>query len=160
MSTTTTIESGRIAFISASWHKEIVDQARTSFAAELASGGIPADRLDYYEVPGSLEIPLQAKLLAQSGRYAIIVAAGFVIDGGIYRHDFVASAVIDGIVRVGLDTGVPVLSVVLTPHRFHEHEQHHAFFMQHFVTKGREAAHACMATLRNMDRLAALRATA
>jgi 6,7-dimethyl-8-ribityllumazine synthase len=162
MAPATTIDptTGRIAFIEARWHKDIVDEARFAFVAELEANGISESRVDVYEVPGSLEIPLQAKLLAQSGRYALIVGAGFVIDGGIYRHDFVASAVIDGIMRVQLETEVPILSVVLTPHRFHEHEPHHEFFMSHFKVKGREAAHACIATLQNMAQIGELRASA
>jgi 6,7-dimethyl-8-ribityllumazine synthase len=150
--TTVTLPQGRIAFIQAGWHAEIVEQARLSFIAELAANGVPASHVEVFDVPGSLEIPLEAKLLAQSGRYAAIVGCGFVINGGIYRHDFVASAVIDGIVRVGLETGVPVLSVVLTPLNYHEHEEHHAFFMSHFETKGREAARACLATLTNVQK--------
>ena len=148
--------TGRIAFISASWHKEIVERARLSFVAELAANGIPESRIDFFDVPGSLEIPLQAKLLARSGRYTVIVGAGLVINGGIYRHDFVASAVIDGIMRVQLETEVPILSVVLTPLNFHENGEHHAFFTAHFEVKGREAAHACLATLRNMARIGEL----
>ncbi len=147
---------GRIAFIEACWHKEIVEQARLSFLEELGRQGIAESRVDLFEVPGSLEIPLQAKLLAKTGRYAVIVAAGFVIDGGIYRHDFVASTVIDGLMRVQIETEVPILSVVLTPHHFHEHGAHHDFFFDHFKVKGREAAEACVKTLENLERVGAL----
>jgi 6,7-dimethyl-8-ribityllumazine synthase len=48
---------------------------------------------------------------------------------------------------VQLDTGVPVFSCVLTPHEFHEHDAHQRFFAEHLVAKGREVAHACLATL-------------
>lgn len=142
--------SPRIAFIQASWHSEIVGQAREAFVATLAEKhGIEAAQVDVFSVAGAYEIPLQAKLLAKSGRYAAIIGAGFVVDGGIYRHDFVAQAVIDGMMRVQLDTEVPVLSIVLTPHHFHEHATHGNFFREHFVDKGREAADACAMTLQN-----------
>ena len=143
----------RIAFIQACWHKEIVDQSRIAFLAEIAKLGIAEDQVEVFEVPGSLEIPLQAQLLAKTGRYAIIVAAGLVVNGGIYRHDFVAGTVIDALMRVMLDTEVPVLSVVLTPHNFHESEEHRAFFFDHFKVKGTEAAIACAQTLKNLERL-------
>ena len=45
-------------------------------------------------------------------------AAALIVDGGIYRHNFVAAAVVDGFMRVALDTGVPVLSISLTPRHF------------------------------------------
>lgn len=66
-----------------------------------------------------------------------------------------AAAVIDGLMRVQLDTGVPVFSAVLTPRDFHEHEEHRRFFAAHFVTKGTEVARARLATLASLQRLPA-----
>ncbi|THJ36553.1 6,7-dimethyl-8-ribityllumazine synthase [Lampropedia aestuarii] len=136
----------RIALLAASWHADIVARATGSFVESLAAQ-LPQAQCDLMHVPGVLEIPLQAKLLAQSGQYDVIVAFGLIVDGGIYRHDFVSTAVIDGLMRVQLDTLVPVLSVVLTPHHFHSSEEHHHFFYEHFVVKGREAANACAQVL-------------
>ena len=143
----------RLAFVQACWHREIVDQGRDAFVAEIGRHGMSADQIDFYEVPGSLEIPLQAKLLAQTGKYATIVAAGFVVNGGIYRHEFVAQTVIDALMRVQLDTDVPIISLVLTPQHFHEHEAHQKFFHEHFKVKGAEAAVACVQTLENIEKV-------
>ena len=143
----------RIAFIQASWHADIVVRCRDSFLAAMREAGI--DSVDLYTVPGGFEIPLQAKKLAQTGSYAAIVASAFIVDGGIYRHEFVAEAVISGMMQVQLETGVPVLSAVLTPQRFHEHQEHQRFFSEHFVVKGAEVANACLRTLENMERLQA-----
>jgi 6,7-dimethyl-8-ribityllumazine synthase len=143
----------RIAFIQASWHRDIVDEAWEAFLPEMAKAGLRQGSIDRFVLPGVFEIPLQARLLAKTGRYHAIVAAGFVVNGGIYRHDFVSAAVIDGLMRVQLDTEVPVLSCVLTPHHFHEHDEHRQFFRDHFKVKGREVAAACVATLRNMAAL-------
>jgi 6,7-dimethyl-8-ribityllumazine synthase len=145
--------SSRIAFVQSCWHKDIVDQSRDAFLAAMAEGGMPASRIDIFEVPGAFEIPLHAKLLAKSGRYQAVVAAGLVVDGGIYRHEFVASAVISGLMQVQLETEVPVLSAVLTPQHFHEHETHHAFFTRHFQVKGQEVAAACLAITKAVARL-------
>src|SRR5262245_47205699 len=143
----------RIAFIQSNWHRDIVDQCRFAFMKEMTAKGFSEWRVDVFDVPGAFEIPLQAKLLARTGRYAAIVAAGFVVDGGIYRHEFVAGTVIDALMRVQLDTEVPVISAVLTPQHFHEHATHAEFFHKHFVVKGVEAAAACWATMANMARL-------
>lgn len=142
-------ESGspRIAFVQSSWHREIVEEARQAFVAEIAELGVAESQIDFFSVTGAFEIPLHAQRLAGSGRYAAVVAAGLVVDGGIYRHEFVAEAVIGGLMRVQLDTGVPVISAVLTPHHFHEHEAHQDFFSAHFEVKGREAARACADTV-------------
>ena len=85
-------------------------------------------------------MPLLAKKLAQTGTYKAIAAAALVVDGGIYRHDFVAQAVVSGLMQAGLETGTPVLSVSLTPHHFQETDHHIEIYRSHFVTKGREAA--------------------
>jgi 6,7-dimethyl-8-ribityllumazine synthase len=135
----------RIAFIQSCWHKDIVDQCRQAFEAAMHENDGTTYELKFFEVPGAFEIPLKTKRLAASGRFAAVVAAGLVVDGGIYRHEFVADAVISGLMQVQLDTNVPVLSAVLTPHHFHEHGDHHDFFMAHFRQKGREVATACIA---------------
>ncbi len=140
----------RIAFVQSGWHEAIVDRCRHSFDDEMAELGVPRDHLDFYKVPGAFELPLHAKRLALTERYAAVVAAGLVVDGGIYRHEFVAEAVINGLMKVQLDVDVPVISAVLTPHHFHEHEQHEAFFASHLELKGREAARACVGTMRSL----------
>ena len=132
----------KIAIIRARWHADIVDQCVNSFVAHWEKLGGRASEIEIFDVPGALEIPLHAQTLAKTGRYSAILGVALVVDGGIYRHDFVAGTVVDAIVRVGLDTNVPVLSVVLTPHNFQESEAHIAFFRDHFVVKGKEAAHA------------------
>jgi 6,7-dimethyl-8-ribityllumazine synthase len=129
----------RYAFVKANWHADIVDRALDGFL-EL----IPADQVDVFDVPGAFEMPLLARDLAQTGRYAAVACAAFVVDGGIYRHDFVAQAVLDGLMRAGLETGVPVLSVSLTPHQYQETDHHTAIYRAHFVEKGREAARAAL----------------
>jgi 6,7-dimethyl-8-ribityllumazine synthase len=147
--------SRRVAFVQSSWHKDLVDQIRSTFVAESGQLGIAEPQIDFFEVTGAFEIPLHAMRLAESGAYDAIVAAGLVVDGGIYRHEFVADAVINGLMRVQLDTGVPVISAVLTPHHFHEHETHRAFFFEHLESKGAEAARACAHTIEALDRLPA-----
>lgn len=129
----------RYAFVKANWHSDIVDRALEGFC-EL----IPASQVDVFDVPGAFEMPLLARDLASTGTYAAVACAALVVDGGIYRHDFVAAAVVDGLMRASLDSGVPVLSVSLTPHHFQETEHHMAIYSEHFVTKGREAAQAAL----------------
>ena len=140
----------RVAVIQASWHKEIVDQSRKGLLAEMLVLGYQESDIDFFEVGGAFEIPLHAKLLAKTGRYAGIVGAALVVDGGIYRHDFVAQSVVSGLMQVQLETEVPVFSVSLTPHHFHAGEEHQKFFFEHFVHKGQEAARTCVDTLQKI----------
>ena len=129
----------RYAFVKAGWHADIVDQALVGFLQK-----VPKDDVDIFDVPSAFEMPLLARDLAKSGRYQAVVAAAFVVDGGIYRHDFVAQAVVSGLMQAGLEAGVPVLSVSLTPHQYQETDHHNAIYRAHFVEKGREAAEAAL----------------
>lgn len=129
----------RYAFIKANWHSEIVDRALDGFCEV-----IPADQVDVFTVPGAFEMPLLARDLANSGKYAAVAAAALVVDGGIYRHDFVAQAVVSGLMQAGLDSNVPVLSVSLTPHHFQPTEHHIGIYKDHFIEKGRQAAQAAL----------------
>ncbi|MDE0983925.1 MAG: 6,7-dimethyl-8-ribityllumazine synthase [Yoonia sp.] len=129
----------RYAFIKAAWHNQIVDRALDGFCEV-----IDPTQVDVFDVPGAFEMPLLARDLAKTGRYAAVTAAALVVDGGIYRHDFVAGAVVDGLMRAGMDSGVPVLSVSLTPHHFQDTDHHNAIYAAHFVDKGREAAQAAL----------------
>jgi 6,7-dimethyl-8-ribityllumazine synthase len=143
----------RIAFVQSSWHREVVEECRKAFLVEIEERGIEPTRIDLFEVPGSFEIPLHAQLLAKTRRYTGIVAAGLVVDGGIYRHEFVADTVIKALMDVQLRTEVPVFSAVLTPQQFHETAAHVEFFRKHFAVKGVEVAQACAHTLLSLERL-------
>src|ERR1700721_4054957 len=66
----------RVAFVQSSWHREVVEECRIAFLAEIEARHIT--NVDVFEVPGSFEIPLHAHLLAKTRRYTAIVAAGLV----------------------------------------------------------------------------------
>src|SRR6476469_7069089 len=141
----------RVAFVQACWHRDVVAEARIAFMKEAEARHLT--HVDVFEVPGSFEIPLHAQVLAKTRRYTAIVAAGLVVDGGIYRHAFVAETVIKELMAVKITTEVPVFSAVLTPQQFHESAAHFDFFRKHFATKGIEVAEACANTLLSLERL-------
>ena len=145
--------ASRVAFVQARWHADIVDQARIAFEAEMARRSQGTIAVDLFDVPGAFEIPLLARDLARRG-YDAIIGCAFVVDGGIYRHEFVAKTVVAALMQAQMETGVPVLSAVLTPHHFHESVEHRRFFHDHFQVKGREAAEACLSVLQTRARLA------
>ncbi|MBG18754.1 MAG: riboflavin synthase subunit beta [Rhizobiales bacterium] len=140
-------KSPKFAFIRARWHAEIVDKALEGFNQRLTELGVDAE-VETFDVPGAFEMPLLAKKLGGTGVYDGIAAAAFVVDGGIYRHDFVAAAVVNGLMEAQMTTGTPVFSVSLTPHHFQPKSELEAFYLDHFVGKGREAADAAVQTWR------------
>ncbi len=143
----------RIAILRANWHKDTVDQVRVGFLKELEANSVSTEGVTVIDVPGAYEIPLLAKKLAKTGNYDLIVGSALVVDGGIYRHDFVAQAVVEGMMQVQIETEVPILSVVLTPHHYHDSKEHEEFFFSHFVKKGQEAARAAIMTIKNIASL-------
>ncbi|HEY3030173.1 MAG TPA: 6,7-dimethyl-8-ribityllumazine synthase [Bradyrhizobium sp.] len=138
----------RVAFVQSAWHREVIEQCRLAFLAEIEERGIERARIDLFEVPGSFEIPLHVQLLAKTRRYTAIVAAGLVVD-----DEYIAETVIRALMDVQLRTEVPVFSAVLTPQQFHETAAHFDFFRKHFATKGVEVAEACANTLLSLERL-------
>jgi 6,7-dimethyl-8-ribityllumazine synthase len=94
---------------------ELVTRALLSGAQDgLASHGVEPEAVDVAWVPGSFEIPLTARKLAESGRYQAIVCVGAVIRGETPHFDQVANQASSGIARVALDTGVPVIFGIIT----------------------------------------------
>jgi 6,7-dimethyl-8-ribityllumazine synthase len=71
-------------------------------------------QVDYAWVPGSFEIPLVAKQLAQTGRYDAVICLGAVIKGQTPHFDYVSAEVSKGVAAAGFQTGVPVIFGVLT----------------------------------------------
>src|SRR6202047_1446905 len=138
----------RVAFVQSAWHREVIEECRLAFLAEIEARNIARAHIDLFEVPGSFEIPLHAQLLAKTRRYTAIVAAGLVVD-----DEYIAETVIRALMDVQLRTEVPIFSAVLTPQQFHETAAHFEFFRKHFATKGVEVAEACANTLLSLERL-------
>ena len=133
----------KIAVLSASWNKDIVQAAEDSFKNAMKASA-PDAQIDIFKVPGSLEIPLAGKRALENG-YDIAVGIGFVVNGGIYRHEFVGHTVVQSILDVQLQTNKPFLSVVLTPQAYCEHlDTYTDMYVKHMDIKGREAANACL----------------
>ena len=92
------------------------------FTGELLAGaqdclrrhGVTDEQVDTAWVPGGFELPLAAKKLAASGRYAAVICVGCVIQGDTPHFALVAGELTKGIAQVSLDTGVPVAFGVVT----------------------------------------------
>jgi 6,7-dimethyl-8-ribityllumazine synthase len=98
----------RYAIVVARFYEDLAD--RLVAGAQRALGG----GADVFEVPGAFELPVSAKLLAESGRYAGVVCLGAVIRGETDHYDYVCGEAARGIGQVALDTRVPCGFGVLT----------------------------------------------
>ncbi|HIG44298.1 MAG TPA: 6,7-dimethyl-8-ribityllumazine synthase [Gammaproteobacteria bacterium] len=144
----------KIAFIQSCWHKDIVDQFKFSFTETIKELLQNQVEIDYFDAPGVVEIPLLAKLSAKKQCFDAIVVCGLIVDHGVYRHEFVAQAVMDSTMGVQMEMEVPVIYGILTAQDFLS-EGREAFYREHFLVKGKEAANACSKTLSNIMLLTA-----
>ncbi|MBA7487376.1 6,7-dimethyl-8-ribityllumazine synthase [subsurface metagenome] len=76
--------------------------------------GVNQEDIEIAWVPGSFEIPLIAKKLAQTKRYDAVICLGAVVRGGTPHFEYIAAEVSKGIARVSLETGLPVIYGVVT----------------------------------------------
>lgn len=127
----------RYAIVASRWNPRIVDAlvegARRTFVAH----GIDAAAVDLVRVPGAWEIPLAAARLAALGRHAGLVALGCVVRGDTRHYEHVADRCAEGLMRIGIDHGVPVGNGVLAVER---HEDAQARADGAHGNKGEEAA--------------------
>ena len=104
----------RVAIVVARFNEMVTRMLLAGARDGLLRHGVDADDVDVVWVPGSFEIPLAARQLGSSGRYAAVICLGAVIRGETGHYDHVAGGVSSGIARVALDTGVPTIFGVLT----------------------------------------------
>ena len=102
----------RIAIACGRFNDVITDRLLKGARSRLEA--LTVNEIDEVWAPGAFELPLVAKALAGSGRYDAVITLGAVIRGGTPHFEYVAGECAAGILRVGLDTGVPVVFGVLT----------------------------------------------
>jgi 6,7-dimethyl-8-ribityllumazine synthase len=140
----------RHAICVARFYDELADRLLRGARAALAEAGAPEP--DVFEVPGAFELPMAARLVAESGRYAGVVCLGAVIRGETDHYDYVCAEAARGIQDVQLRTGVPCSFGVLTVDTM---EQALARSGEGKRDSGRHAAEAVLALQAVRDRLRA-----
>jgi 6,7-dimethyl-8-ribityllumazine synthase len=104
----------RIAIVASRWNDLIVTRLIGGAQDALLRLGASATNLTLVRVPGSFEIPLAAKKLAESGRCDAIICVGAVIRGETPHFDYIAAEVTKGMAAVSLETGVPIAYGIIT----------------------------------------------
>lgn len=107
----------RYAVIASRWNAAIVDALVEGACGAFERHGVPESQVRIIRVPGAWELPVLAAQLARSRNYAAIVALGCVVRGETRHYEHVADECARGLMRVALDSGVPVLNGVLAVER-------------------------------------------
>jgi 6,7-dimethyl-8-ribityllumazine synthase len=104
----------RFAIVVSRFNSFITERLLQGALEALERGGAGGKDVDVVHVPGSFELPLTAKKVAQTGRYDAIIAIGCILRGETAHYDYVCSETSRGLQLAQMDTGVPVMFCVLT----------------------------------------------
>ncbi len=103
----------RIGIVAARFNSPLVDALVARGHEYLIGQGAAASAIEIVRVPGSHEIPWAAQQLAASGRFDVVIGLGVLIAGDTNHHEMVGDAVAQALMRVALDTRVPVINGVI-----------------------------------------------
>jgi 6,7-dimethyl-8-ribityllumazine synthase len=130
------------AIIVSEFNNHITEKLFTGALERLREHGINDDQIHTIRVPGAVEIPLVAQLLAKQRKYVAIICLGAVIRGETGHYDFVCKQVSDGCQKVMMEHDLPVIFGVLTTENNAQAEDRVGGAHGH---KGRDAADAAIA---------------
>jgi 6,7-dimethyl-8-ribityllumazine synthase len=123
MQTTDTAKRGpdlNIAIVVSTYHDFVTDRLLSGAVDALRAAEVPEESIRVVRVPGAFELPLAARLVAETGRYDAIVSLGCVIRGETPHFEFIASAVAHGLTAAAAETGIPMTFGVLTTNSVEE----------------------------------------
>ena len=141
----------KIAILASRWNPSITDTLVMGARACLKQNGLSEDQVDVVRVPGAWELPIAANALAGTKKYHAIIALGCVVRGDTRHYEQVADDCADGLMRVALDSGVPVANGVLAV-EVHEDAEQRAGGSH--GNKGEEAALVAIEMANLLERLA------
>ena len=102
------------AIVVSRFNQFITERLLSGALDALASAGAASGQIEVVRVPGSFEIPIAAKKLAESGKYDAVICIGCILRGETAHYDYVCSETARGIQLAQMDTGVPMAFCVLT----------------------------------------------
>ncbi|MFA6960583.1 MAG: 6,7-dimethyl-8-ribityllumazine synthase [Opitutaceae bacterium] len=130
----------RIGIAAARFNRNLVDALVNSAWATLSAAGVAPGSVETVRVPGSHEIPWAAQQLAASGRFDAVITLGVLIAGDTNHHEMVGDAVASALMRVSLDTQVPVINGVIVVNNLAQAEAR----TTGKINRGAEFAHAAL----------------
>ena len=107
-------EGKRFALVVSRFNDFISDKLLSGAIDALSRHGASDEDIDVVKVPGSFEIPLMAKKMAEKGKYHAVICLGAVIRGSTPHFEYVSSEVAKGVAMVGLEARIPVIFGVVT----------------------------------------------
>ena len=104
----------RLGIVVSRFNSFITERLLSGALDALGRAGADEKKIEVVRVPGSFEIPVAAKRLAETGRYDALITLGCIIRGDTQHFDFISAEVTRGIQLAAIETGVPIAFGVLT----------------------------------------------
>ncbi len=112
-----------VGVVAARYNARLVEALLTQVTGRLRAAGVKEKRLVVERVPGSNELPSAVQLLLRRRKCDVVVALGVIVRGGTLHYELVAQAATDGLLRVSLDAGVPVITGVVVAENLAQAEE-------------------------------------
>lgn len=142
----------KIAVVAARFNQKIVDELLAGCLRRFKELGIDHSRVQLHRVPGAFELPVAAKALAQTKRFAAVICLGAVIRGETPHFEYVAGQAAEGIMRASLSETLPIIFGVLTTNTEQQALDRIGGKHGHAGERAAEAALEMIATLANIAR--------
>jgi 6,7-dimethyl-8-ribityllumazine synthase len=142
----------RVAVVAARFNIDVVDELLTGCLRRLQELGIDGSRVEIHRVPGAFELPVAAKALARTKRFASVVCLGCIVRGDTPHFDYVAGEAARGIQQVALDENLPVIFGVLTTNTEEQAQERIGGAHGHYGERAAEAAAEMMALMMRIKR--------
>lgn len=110
----------KFAVIVSKYHDFVTDRLQEGALSAFAKAGIGSDAVTIVRVPGAFELPMAARLAAETGEFAAVVCVGCLIRGATPHFEYIATAVAHGLTSASADTGIPITFGVLTTNSVEE----------------------------------------
>jgi len=109
------IKGAKLSFgiVAARYNPDLVEALLRSVGAGLEAAGVKEKRVEVVRVPGSHEVPVAARWLAEKGRHDCVIALGVLIGGDTNHHEMVGQSVSHALQAVSISTGIPVINGVV-----------------------------------------------
>ena len=140
----------KVAIITSQYNGQITQNLEDHCLKTLLENGIKAGQVQIYKVPGALEIPVTAKLIAQKKKPDVVIALGAVIKGETYHFEVVVNECARGCQNVALEYGIPVIFEVIPAFNLKQAQERAG---NDSNNKGREAAISALAMISVLDKL-------
>lgn len=142
------MDKPRLAILVSQFNTEVTGGLLLGAKKYLAEQELPVDEADVYSAPGAYEIPIIARALARDAAYDGVICLGCVIKGDTAHFEFISLAASMGLMTASLEVNKPLSFGILTTYT---DEQAEARSADDPHNKGREAAAACLATVRQLQ---------